>query len=234
MSDPDDLEALAAEYALGTLDRAEREQANARRAADPGFDAAILSWEARLAPLADSIPELAPPTGLFAQIQRRLDAGPEAANPVTDLALRRRLKNWRIGALAASALAACLALALGLREVAPRPPSLTYVARLEKNAASPGFLLTLDPARRTLAVRPIDAALQKGKSYELWLVAPKAAPRSLGLLDTVNTSLRKIPSDLRTAETATWAVSLEPAGGSPTGAPTGPILFTGKFAAIRS
>lgn len=229
MSDPDEIDALAAEYALGTLERAERERLDVRRKIDPVLDEAILSWEARLAPLAESIPELAPPPGLFAQIEQRIEsaAAPRQTDTV-DLDARRRLKWWRGGALAASALAACLALALGLREQT-RPPARTFVAVLQKNAASPGFLLSLDPASRTLAIRPLAASIEQGKSYELWLVAKAAAPLSLGVIDPKTKSVKKIAADLQTAENATWAVSLEPAGGSPTGAPTGPIVFSGKF-----
>jgi len=232
MTDDEEEDHLAAELALGTLAGAERDQAEERRRSDPAFASAVASWEARLAPLAESVPDLAPPPGLFTKIERRIE-GAAARAPVVELDLLRKLRRWRLAAMAGGALAACLALALALASLRPTT-SVTFVARLEKNAAAPGFLLTLDPATRTLAVRPVAARVQPGKSFELWLIAPGAPPRPFGLLDPAKESVKTIDVGLRSAEAATWAVSLEPAGGSPTGAPTGPVLFTGRLLPVRS
>jgi anti-sigma-K factor RskA len=83
-----------------------------------------------------------------------------------------------------------------------------------------------------LIVRRISAAPEQGRSYELWLTAKGAsAPKSLGVVGNDEFTQRPIPGnfDLATLRTASYAVSLEPAGGSPSGVPTGPVLFTGNI-----
>jgi anti-sigma-K factor RskA len=106
------------------------------------------------------------------------------------------------------------------------------VAVLQKDAASPAFILTVDVASRTMTVRRVAAEEQAGKSYELWLVSKQfAKPRSLGVVGarefTTGTVLAAYPPD--TISDATYAISLEPEGGSPTGEPTGPVLWGGKL-----
>jgi anti-sigma-K factor RskA len=81
---------------------------------------------------------------------------------------------------------------------------------LQKDAQSPAFLVSVDLETRVLTIRAVAAEPQRGKSYELWLVHDEL----------------KSPQMI---EQATLAVSLEPEGGSPTGAPTGPVLWAGKL-----
>ena len=111
-------------------------------------------------------------------------------------------------------------------------PSSRLVAVLQQDPTSPAFLLTVDPQSRTLVVRRVSAKPEQGRSYELWLVAKGApAPKSLGLVGQDEFTERAIPGsfDLATLRSASYAISLEPAGGSTSGAPTGPILFTGNI-----
>jgi anti-sigma-K factor RskA len=114
----------------------------------------------------------------------------------------------------------------------PSPRPAQYVAVLQRDASSPAFLLTFDLDRHSLAVRRVGAEKQSGKSYELWLISDKlAGPRSLGLIGGDEFTVRPEPAayDQVTINAATYAVSLEPEGGSPSGAPTGPVLYTGKL-----
>ena len=83
-----------------------------------------------------------------------------------------------------------------------------------------------------LAVRAVGAEPQAGKSYELWLVSDKyPEPRSLGLIGAAAYTVRQSDTEYDPViiNRATYAVSLEPEGGSPTGAPTGPVLYSGKL-----
>jgi anti-sigma-K factor RskA len=116
---------------------------------------------------------------------------------------------------------------------APAPPGPgRFVAVLQRDAGAPAFLLTVDVNNRTLTVRRVAATPEAGKSHELWLVSDKLpAPRSLGLVGAGEFTQRAALAsyDAETINSATYAVSLEPEGGSPTGAPTGPVLFTGKL-----
>jgi anti-sigma-K factor RskA len=233
MTDDDDIDALAGEYVLGTLDAAERTAVASRRVREPALDAAIMAWERRLAPLDSATREIAPPTALLASIIARIerDGTPVSVN-TTLLELQRRVKIWRGVALAASAIAAALVVAIGVREFGPRPKQQNLVAVLQKDAASPAFLVTVNIEDRVMTVQPIAAKPEAGKSYELWLVqASLGAPRSLGVIDEQKLTTRPTLAAYQrnVIESATFAVSLEPEGGSPTGKPTGPVVFAGKL-----
>jgi anti-sigma-K factor RskA len=169
--------------------------------------------------------------------------------------LSRRVNRWRTAAMTTGALAACLLALVVMRETNPdmfpealrpqpkivevtktvevtAPAAAEFVAVLQKDAFSPAFLLTLDLAKQTVTVRAVGAERQTGKSYELWLVSDKyPAPRSLGLVGNEQFTVRQALAgyDAGTINRATYAVSLEPEGGSPTGVPTGPVLYTGKL-----
>jgi anti-sigma-K factor RskA len=115
---------------------------------------------------------------------------------------------------------------------APPPPApARFVAVLQRDPGAPAFLLTVDVANRSLTVRRV-APPEAGRSHELWLVSDRfPAPRSLGLIGggefTQRAALAAYEPEV--INSATYAVSLEPEGGSPTGTPTGPVLFTGRL-----
>ena len=229
MPDLDDLDALAGEYVLGTLDATERTAVSARRQREGALDAAIEAWEVRLAPLIDEIAPVAPPDDLLDGIMRRIDG---AAGSGEIVALHRRLRAWRTAALGACAVAASLLLFVAARTVVPQPGQ-NFVAVLQRDAASPAFIVSVDTAARNLTIRPVAAAPQAGRSYELWLVNKGfRTPRSMGVVQnaafTVASSrLAGISPDV--VRDSTFAVTLEPAGGSPSGLPTGPILYSGTL-----
>jgi anti-sigma-K factor RskA len=105
------------------------------------------------------------------------------------------------------------------------------------NATAPGgeggvipasFVASISGDGGAVVTRPlVPVALQADRALELWVVPPAGAPRSLGLISERDATVVKRQQVLRGA--AALAVSLEPAGGSPTGAPTGPILYVGKL-----
>jgi anti-sigma-K factor RskA len=230
---PDD-DFNAAEFALGTLDSGERATLSARRLRERELDAAITAWERRLAPLSESIPPLEPPRDFLEDIEARIDTGAQGDDPAaaTVVDLTRRLRRWRFNALAASALAAALAIGIGLRESTRIAQPHEFVAVLQKSADAPAFVVTVNLDTRDLTVRPVAAPPQAGKAYELWIINDKlGAPRSLGVIDqanlTANPSLSRF--DRAIVEGATYAVTIEPPGGSPTGAPSGAPVFVGKL-----
>ena len=173
--------------------------------------------------------------------------------------LRRRMRWWRSATAAATAMAAAFAGIVVVRELdpeilpaqlrpkvrvqvvevtktvevpVPSPRPAQYVAVLQRDAASPAFLLTFDLDHRVLTVRTVGAEQQRGKSYELWMIATNdPTPRSLGVIGTEEFSVRRplATYDAVTINSATFAVSIEPVGGSPTGLPTGPVVYTGKL-----
>ena len=103
---------------------------------------------------------------------------------------------------------------------------------MQKDAASPAFILTVDAASKNFTVRRVGAAPEPGKSFELWLVSDRLQrPRSLGVIGSSDFTTRPLLSayDSDTVNRATYAVSVEPEGGSPTGVVTGPIVYSGKL-----
>ncbi|HEX3502269.1 MAG TPA: anti-sigma factor [Xanthobacteraceae bacterium] len=167
------------------------------------------------------------------------------------IALERKARRWRGLTAAMTAIAALLALYVGVSKFAPGlmpvsrpapPPTVTaqvvppppsrLVAVLQQDPTTPAFLVSVDPVNRTLTVRRVSAAPEQSRSYELWLISNKyPAPRSLGLVGASEFTSRMLPAgfDTDTIKSASYAISLEPAGGSTTGAPTGPILFKGHM-----
>jgi anti-sigma-K factor RskA len=231
MTQKEDIDALAAEYVLGTLDAGERSQVAARRQRERDLEAAIGDWERRLAPLSAAVAPLAPRDGLLTGIWTRIDkregkpGGSAPGTPSADVvALERRVRRWRGIAAAASALAASLALFVGMREWGVRSTPQNFVAVFQKDDVSPAFLLAVDIKTRQLTIRRVAAEPQPGKTYQLWIASSQTAgkPQSLGLIDAqeyrVERALRGF--DARVLQTATFGVSLEPAGGSPTGQPS--------------
>jgi anti-sigma-K factor RskA len=230
VADRDEMEALAGEYVLGTLDADERRAAEGRMGADPAFRTAVADWEERLQPLADSVSAVSPPAAALDRIMAAIEAAPAAVPPGANVVvLRRSVRRWQITTGLMGAAAAILAAIVVLDRTAPAPQS-EFVAVLTAEGAKPAFVATVDTAKRTISVRRVALAAPPDKSYELWSIEPNAAPKSLGLLEQA--SLSRALAVAPTGK-ATLAISLEPKGGSPTGAPTGPVVFSGALVATE-
>jgi anti-sigma-K factor RskA len=230
---PDD-DFAAAEYALGTLDPGERAAMAARRLREPDLDEAIRAWEARLAPLAEAAGPIESPADLLPAIEARIRGGPPEALPANGavVALTRSVTRWRAAAIAASIVAAVLAVGFIARETMREPVPHQYVAILQKDAASPAFAITVNLDAREFTVRPVAATAPPGKAYELWLIDPKiGAPHSLGVIGANSPTRRAnlAEYDRAIVADATYAVTVEPPGGSPSGQPSGPPVFVGKL-----
>ena len=234
---PEDRDVLAGEYVLGTLDAGERAEAERLRASDPDFASAIAAWEHRLDPLNAAVASVAPPTELFQRIAAQLDETTlrAAAPSATIVELERRVRYWRAATVAVAALAASL---IGFIVAGPREPvAHRFVAAVQQGDQQPVFVVAVDTASGIIAVRPVAARPpESGRDYELWAVGGgRPRPQSLGLitLKDVNLPVARLESDKAAAIGDTvFAVSLEPRGGSPTGQPTGPVLWTGKLVPV--
>lgn len=226
MSAADDNDLLAAELALGLLDRAEAQAAYDRLRHDAMFAHAHARWQAYAAGLAADLGEQPPP-----HIWSAIVAGLPANDDVNT-----SLRLWRGGAIAAS----LLVLLLGVRDlqrahlasipapsVAAHPAPLVAVLSGKQGVVSVNY----DPASGRLAsvVAGVDAG---SRAVELWVIPADGRPRSLGVLSQDRPGWRVAPAMAGHAlqAGATLAVSLEAPGGSPTGLPTGPVILTGKLA----
>ena len=114
----------------------------------------------------------------------------------------------------------------------PASPSAQYVAVLQKQGGAPAFILTVDGATKNFTIRKVDATPEAGKSFELWLISDKLPkPRSLGVIGNGDFTARPVLAsyDADTINAATYAVTVEQAGGSPDGNPHSTPVFTGKL-----
>ncbi|MBR1208617.1 MULTISPECIES: anti-sigma factor domain-containing protein [unclassified Bradyrhizobium] len=172
------------------------------------------------------------------------------------IALAGRVKRWRGIASAATAIAAALLVTLGLQiyrpdalpnAIRPKPriqtvevktpapalaPSAQYVALLQGQNGGPAFIMTIDGATKNFTVRKVGAPSEPGKSFELWLISDRLPqPRSLGVIGADDFTARPVLSgyDPDVINGATYAVTVEQAGGSPNGQPTSAPIFTGKL-----
>jgi anti-sigma-K factor RskA len=118
-----------------------------------------------------------------------------------------------------------------VRQPQPVQPPIIVVIAPNPEAAGvlqAGFAAGLTRDGRALVLQPIHPVVPgSGRAFELWAVPPQGAPRSLGLVSGEQATT--VQRGLLLRDTAAFAVSLEPSGGSPTGAPTGPILSVGKL-----
>ncbi|NBZ87429.1 anti-sigma factor [Stagnihabitans tardus] len=204
-TDQDD-DLLAAEYVLGTLPLEDRALAE-RRLREPGFAARVAEWERRLSGLNPEFAE-APAPDLMPAIEARLF--PQAPAPSRWQGLRL----WGASALSALAVVAYLALT-------PVQPDFTAVILAETG----GLEYDAQLSGRQMVVSLKSGSLPgPDQAHELWLIVGDAAPVSLGLLGAETRIAFAAPP-----EGAILAVSLEPAGGSPTGQPTGPVLALGAL-----
>jgi anti-sigma-K factor RskA len=269
--------ALAAEYALGTLDADERAQVETMMAVDKDFTAIVEAWQQKLGVLNQMVGSVEPRPEVWDRIKAATGlAEPQAPLVLPDTAppaaieavapaaavdtsnvirLSAQAKRWRNVATFTTAIAAALVAMIAVQAwrpdllpdgLRPKPrvqvvevktpsvptPAGQYVALLQKDSGSPAFILTVDGATKNFTVRRVGATPEPGKSYELWLVSDKLQrPRSLGVIGGNDFTTRPVLSsyDPDTVNKATYAVTLEPEGGSPTGVATGPIVYTGKL-----
>ena len=269
--------ALAAEYALGTLDADERSQVETMMAIDTDFTAIVQAWEFRLGVLNQMVGSVEPRPIVWENIKTAIGHSepqvplvlPEAPPPVAPVVaqapvvdhsnviqLSNRFRRWRSIAMTASAIAAALVAMLAVEVYQPdllpegmraKPrtqvvevrtpvavaPSAQYVALLQGQGGGPAFILTVDGATKNFTVRKVGApAAEPGKSYELWLISDKLPrPRSLGVIGGNDFTARPVLSsyDSDVVNAATYAVTVEQAGGSPDGSPHSTPVYTGKL-----
>lgn len=229
---PQERDALAGEYVLGTLDARMAREVEAALPADAGLRDAVAAWEARLSPLLALVPAESPPPDLWARIEAALAEPRTATAPRRPAAARAPaaparswLGLWRGWAIGATAVAAGLG-ALLLRQPEAEPRLMTVLLTSQDQ---PAWVVQADGNRLRLASlnpRPVEA----GRVFQLWALPQGAtAPTSLGLIPPEG-QLTVSPQTIRPQPGMLIEITLEPPGGSPTGRPTGPIQFIGRLA----
>jgi anti-sigma-K factor RskA len=221
------LDALAASYVLGTLPgRARARLAHIART-DTVVRATIRAWEERLAPFAESAPPINPSPHVWKRIALRL--GLPADRQVDRGPWWTRVGFWR--GFAVASVVAALGLAFALTQLAIAPAGDQIVVVLAAQDQPPALVATMERDSRTMTVKVVGGApVPPDRSLELWMLPQGAAPRSLGVVPSTGVGRVTLPAvpDVALANVPALAVSLEQRGGSTTGAPQGPVLYTGR------
>ena len=213
---PELLSQLAGAYVLGTLRGPARARFDRLCSQDPVVLAALHRWEDRFLPLLPVLTPVTPNKNVWTQIAQRIQGSPAAARPKMP---------WRRWSLA-GALALSLILAVSIRIL---NPPLQTVAALGQKAAPPMWQVLRTRDSSALTIRALQSVQSNAQNaYELWaLPGDGKAPVSLGLLPRIGHIQRSLTPLQQAALLSSnrVAVTLEPAGGSPTGSPTGPVLY---------
>ena len=220
MSGAQDRDLLAAEYVLGSLEGEERGEAERLLATDPAFARTVAAWQQRLTPLAAHVTPVRPPADLWDRIEADTAPAPAAILP-----FRRRIRFWQATTVGALAIAASLAAFIVLHQ-----PEQPRVAMLAPIAGGAPVMLATAERNGSLTIRPSAAiSVPSDKDLELWSLAQgETRPHSLGVLPS---SGKQLMASL--APNTQLLVSLEPKGGSPTGLPTGPVLYGGWLTTVE-
>lgn len=219
----DEDEILAAEMALGLLDAENVQLTRARMARDADFARLVMNWQERLVRMTDEIRGKRPPD----RVRKRILA---QVFPPVNVPLLERVWVWKtvsFAALAMMAFIGWMAYQIPTTQApAPIPSGPVYATQLTADATLLQVLAVVDPARGDVAINRVAGAASAGRSLELWAIVPDTPPISLGVLpeDAATTRVQLPEGLVAQAAAITLAISDEPAGGSPTGAPTGDIL----------
>lgn len=226
---PERLDRLAAEFALGTSPPRVRRRLLAIARRDRQVATALSEWERRVAVLADEVPPMTPPPRVWRNIAAQLGLDPERASPRRGSAWAEA-GVWR--ALAITSLAGIVAMAVALWQHTPAAVPAPLVVVLASADAKAALIATATRGERYLTIKSVaNATPGPGKVYELWALPQSGSPQALGVIppgDLVRLPLAN-PVDETLSNIPTLAVSVEPPGGSPTGKPTGPVLYSGRI-----
>ena len=228
----DTLQQLAADYVLGTLSAARRAQVQARLPTDAALREAVQAWEERLAPIAELAEPVEPAANLWQRIELALPPEPapkpQAPRPAWWAGWWSSLAFWRFAAGASFAAAAVMAVAPLAGLVSPAQPKYMVVL-VAPNATAPGWVIQASTDKRLKLVPLVETAVPEQRALQFWTKADSwNAPVSLGLVkpgQPLEVSLDQLPA---IQANQLFEITLEPETGSPTGRPTGPVLYIGR------
>lgn len=245
---PELIDRLAAEYVLGTLAGGARRRFAAWMMNDAALRRSVAEWETRLTPMAAAVREVKPPQSLWPRIAA--DIAPKGAAKPLVSSWWESLAFWRGFGLSAAGLAAALAVFVGVRppEIVERvkiverqvekpmrvsdganPWQPSYVATLTDGNGKTMMMVYIGRKSDELWIKYDGDSMPADASLELWGLDKQGQPKSLGLIKAKGKNVMKLPviADKSIADYSKLAVSMEPEGGSKTGLPTGPVMYSG-------
>ena len=240
----DDLTSLADEHALGLLPETEAALFEEIMSRDAALAARVGLLRDQLLPLDRSAAPVSIPAGFAARLYERLAAEGQSgrttavasAEPrrVVAAAPRRRAWSMSAGRMAASIVGLVVGLAAGLAVgwLQPAPEPVVIAVLLDAQGVPTAVIEDFGDARAQVRF-VADVDVPPGRTMQAWtLPSPELGPTSLGVLDGVEATLLLGPDLPPPTQRQLYEITLEPAGGSPTGRPSGPILGVG-YAALQ-
>ncbi|MGY2043438.1 anti-sigma factor [Pseudomonas pergaminensis] len=215
--------ALAADYAIGLMPAAARRRFDALLLEDAALRVELGHWQDALASLTGALPERPVPAHVWEGIKARIEP------QVLHLPAKRPF--WKSIRVLAAACAVVVAVLVGV--LYQRDLGVEYNATLL--AANQQPALQIKAFGDHLQVEPLTlAAIEPTRALELWVIPTGGKPISLGLVPVAGKGRIPLSTEQQALLKApvTLAVSLEPQGGSPTGQPTGPVLYQGQLASL--
>jgi anti-sigma-K factor RskA len=221
---------LAAEYVLGTMSARARRRFEIYLRGNPQLRKAVSQWEVRLASLTDAVAPIEPPLRVWRAVRARLHFGRASS------AFWENVSFWRLSSFASGLLALALILFVAMpKPQAPEDTGRMVVVMNDIATSRPAMTASWEPGQRggrSLRIRVMGhAEMAANTAWELWMLpGGDQPPVSLGLITTHETQVVNVPQALAARLDASQglAMSVEPAGGSPTGRPSGPILYAGE------
>lgn len=226
---PERVDALAAAFVAGTLRGPARRRFESLLPSHPALQRAVQGWQGRLMPLTAALGPVAPSATVWQRIEERIWPAP-VVQPWW-----QKLSLWR--SLSGAALAAVVGLAVLVATPPPaQAPVVVVLQSLPGQGGQPGLaggiVASFSGDGRALVARPLmPVSLQADRVLELWWAKAEGPPKSLGLMKADGSTVLsrgQLPGGLKGSGLDHMAVSIEPPGGSPTGQPTGPVVFYGK------
>jgi anti-sigma-K factor RskA len=230
---PEDFPAIADEYVLGLLNEADAAKVEAEIEQNAALADAVAEARERFLPLDTGIEPVSVAPALWDAIEAKLADEARTSAPSTAAVSAARVagndnarSGWRAAAL--SAMAASLILAGGLVWSMTRVAEPLVVAVL-LNEAGEVQAVVEDFGNDTASVRLLtDFVVPENKTMQVWtLPSREMGPMSLGLLRDAHSARLSGSALPRPQDTQLYEITLEQAGGSPSGRPTGPILAKG-------
>ncbi|EIJ48349.1 hypothetical protein GWL_03830 [Herbaspirillum sp. GW103] len=230
----EDLQWLAAQYVLGTLPYAQRQEVERRLPTDPALRAAVDDWEAKLHPLTALAEPVQPSTSLWQRIERSLPAPAAVRQRGGWRAWWESVQFWRWST--ATALACSVLLAVIMLRAGPPTGAPAYmVVLVAPQDKAPGWVVQTGGSGRLNLIPLGVATVPQEKALQFWTKGSNwNGPVSLGLVKpgkTQEVALDKLPP---LQPDQLFEITLEPGTGSPTGRPTGPILYIGRAVKVTS
>lgn len=248
-------DALAAEYVLGTLAGRARRRFEAWLIQDAALRITVNEWETRLTPMAAVIREVMPPKRVWERVSAAIAPRASPTNALGASAagapsLWESLAFWRGFGLTAAGAAAALMVFVGVRPpeiverikvvervveravpvsdgTAAHQPS--YVAALKDGKGETMLMIYAGRKAGEMWVKFMGESMPADASLELWGLDMNGNPKSLGIVKAMGKNMIKLPdvADKALHDYKKLAVSMEPMGGSTSGKPTGPVMYSG-------